>query len=238
MNRPFYYAIILAAIVFNFLSLAWMLFFLQFPSAHGGGASHAFFNAILLFLWAMLHSLLARSHVKDFITDYLGHHLFRVVYVITAGASLMVVLYFWRPVYGSLWQTHGISYGILSILYLCCIVGMFYSMLCIDYFDYLGIRSVLCHLKAQPEKKQFFEVKGPYAYCRHPAYLFLLMAFWIGPVMTASRFEFALIGSLYLIVGTFLEERNLREELGEVYDLYRANVPMWIPRRTPWHYKA
>lgn len=51
--------------------------------------------------------------------------------------------------------------------------------------------------------------------------------------MTYGRLEFALLGSIYLIIGTFFEERNLREELGEVYNLYRENVPMWIPRLRP-----
>ncbi len=238
MKIIFYYVMILLAIAFNFLSMTWMLLFLQYSREDGGGVSYAFINAILLVLWMLLHSLLARTRVKDFITGFLGRHLFRVVYVITAAFSLMVVLYLWRPISGYLWQANGMLYWILSILYLCCIVGMFYSMLSIDYFEYLGIRSVLRHMKAQTEKTQLFEVKGPYAYCRHPAYLFLLMAFWIGPVMTCGRFEFAFIGSLYLFFGTFLEERNLRRELGEVYDLYRANVPMWIPRMRPWHYEA
>jgi protein-S-isoprenylcysteine O-methyltransferase Ste14 len=52
--------------------------------------------------------------------------------------------------------------------------------------------------------------------------------------MTYSRLEFALLGSIYLIIGTIFEERNLREELGEAYTLYRENVPMWIPRVQPW----
>ena len=55
--------------------------------------------------------------------------------------------------------------------------------------------------------------------------------------MTLTRFEFALIGSVYLVIGTYFEERNLRQELGEVYELYQANVPMWIPRLSPWKYK-
>jgi len=218
--------------------MTWMLLFLQFPSGGEGGTSDAFLNIILLIFWALLHSILARTRVKAFITGFWDHHFFRVFYVIVSGASLMAVLYLWRPVSGNLWQASGTLYWILSTLYLGCIVGMFYSMLSIDYFEYLGVRSVLRHMKAQPETTQLFEVKGPYAYCRHPAYFFLLLAFWVGPVMTIGRFEFALIGSLYLVAGTFLEERNLRKELGEVYDLYRANVPMWIPRTKPWQYEG
>ncbi len=65
-------------------------------------------------------------------------------------------------------------------------------------------------------------------------YVFLLIALWIGPGMTYTGLEFAVLASAYLVIGTFFEERGLRKELGEVYDLYRANVPMWLPRLRPW----
>jgi protein-S-isoprenylcysteine O-methyltransferase Ste14 len=96
---------------------------------------------------------------------------------------------------------------------------------------------LLVSMKNRPAKSPVFSAKGPYAYCRHPMYLFLLIALWMGSVMTYGRLEFALLGSTYLIIGTFFEERNLREELGEVYNLYRENVPMWIPRLQPWRFE-
>lgn len=65
-------------------------------------------------------------------------------------------------------------------------------------------------------------------------YGFLLMALWIGPVMPFGRLVIAALASVYVLAGTLLEERSLRAELGEVYDVYRAHVPMWIPRLTPW----
>jgi protein-S-isoprenylcysteine O-methyltransferase Ste14 len=69
-------------------------------------------------------------------------------------------------------------------------------------------------------------------------YFALLAIFWVGPVMSWGRFEFALVGTLYLFIGSRFEERNLRRELGTAYDLYCAHVPMWIPRLTPWHYPS
>lgn len=59
----------------------------------------------------------------------------------------------------------------------------------------------------------------------------------MGTVMTYARAEFTILGTIYFLTGTHLEERNLREELGEVYELYCQNVPMWIPRLKPWKYK-
>jgi len=65
-------------------------------------------------------------------------------------------------------------------------------------------------------------------------YVFFIGALWIGPVMTYGRLEFAAMGTVYMLIGTYFEERNLRAELGASYDEYRAHVPMWIPRLTPW----
>jgi protein-S-isoprenylcysteine O-methyltransferase Ste14 len=97
---------------------------------------------------------------------------------------------------------------------------MIYATSFIDYLDFVGIRAHLRAMRNRPHRRPVFSVKGPYAYCRHPLYLLLLIAFWLAPVMTLTRFEFALIGSVYLVIGTYFEERNLGKELGEVYALY------------------
>jgi protein-S-isoprenylcysteine O-methyltransferase Ste14 len=65
-------------------------------------------------------------------------------------------------------------------------------------------------------------------------YAIMLLLLWLGPTMTYSRLEFSILASVYFIIGTFHEEKNLRRELGEIYDVYRENVPMWIPRLRPW----
>jgi PAS domain S-box-containing protein len=90
-------------------------------------------------------------------------------------------------------------------------------------------------MKSLPNPPPRLSTKGIYSYFRHPMYAFFIAAFWVGPVMTFGRFEFALISTIYFFIGTSLEERNLRKELGEVYSIYCKNVPMWIPRFKPWN---
>ena len=114
---------------------------------------------------------------------------------------------------------------------------MFIATNQIDYLSSIGIRSIKRKLKNKQPITQRFSVKGWYAHCRHPQYLFLAIVLWLGPVMTYTRPEFALLCSLYLIIGTYFEEKNLQQEFGEVYKLYKENVPMWIPRLKPWEYK-
>ncbi len=103
-----------------------------------------------------------------------------------------------------------------------------------DYAEFLGLRRIKGRVTGRAPRPPALSVEGPYGYCRHPMYLAMLAAFWVGPVMSFGRLEFASLSTLYLLVGLRLEERNLRVELGPEYDLYCANVPMLVPRLTPW----
>jgi protein-S-isoprenylcysteine O-methyltransferase Ste14 len=216
------------------LPVARMLLFLQFPCAGKGGISAAAFNGILFAGFATIHSVLARDLPKRAIARLVGPARARAAYVTASGLTLSSLLYLWQPLSGTVWHATGATYWILSLLFLAALAGLFYAASAIDYPEFLGIRTLLRTVRGQPAKPPAFSVNGPYAYCRHPMYSFLLMTLWVGPVMTYGRLEFAALASLYLLAGTVLEERNLRRELGSVYDDYAASVPMWIPRTSRW----
>ena len=214
--------------------IAWMLLFLHFQREASGGLSAAVFNAALFAAFASSHSALARGLPKRAIASLLGPDAVRPAQVAISGVALSSVLYLWRPLAGTLWHATGPAHWILSLLYLVAVAGLLYSATFIDYAQFLGIRTLLRSMRGQAPKAPGFSAKGPYAHCRHPMYSFLLVALWVGPMMTLGRLEFAALASLYLFTGTLLEEHNLRQELGDVYDVYAANVPMWIPRLSPW----
>jgi protein-S-isoprenylcysteine O-methyltransferase Ste14 len=73
---------------------------------------------------------------------------------------------------------------------------------------------------------------GPYGLVRHPIYTGLIVsAFAQAALVGKIR---GLVGAALIVIGFFvkarLEEAFLRQELGpEVYDAYRARVPMLIP---------
>lgn len=236
MRRFFLYFLLALTRIVADLPLLWMFFFLHFQEKGSGGISEGLANAGLLVSFGLLHSVLARDFGKRWLANLVGEEYVRRLYVWVGAGTLALLLYFWQPLSGTVWQARGAGYWVLTAAYLACITGLIYTTFFIDYADFLGIRSLLRRLRNQPPKPPLFSVQGPYAYCRHPMYVFLLGVFWIGPTMTYGRLEFALLGSLYLLLGSIFEERNLRAELGNVYDLYRANVPMWIPRLHPWKY--
>lgn len=230
-------AFVNAVLLIGLLPLAWMCYLLQFQKQGTGGLAATVFNAAVLGVWCVVHSLTAREPFRRLMARLVGKDAVRAVYVILSGATFTLVLSLWQPLSGMVWNVEGTWYWILTFLFLACIAGVFFTARFIDAKEFMGVRVFVRRLSNKPPKPQIFCARGPYAYCRHPMYLFVVGCLWVGPVMTYGRFEFALLGSMYVFVAVFFEERNLREELGEVYDAYRANVPMWTPRLTPWKYE-
>ncbi len=147
-----------------------------------------------------------------------------------AGSPGML-LFFGRYV----WHLEGPAAWFATAAFAIAILGTVVSARYIDVSEFVGVRQLLRRRSRQRAAPPELSVRGPYAYCRHPQYVLMIIVFWTGPVMTWSRFELAAIATLYFLVGVILEERNLRAELGPSYDEYSANVPMWIPRLTPWY---
>lgn len=77
-------------------------------------------------------------------------------------------------------------------------------------------------------------LQGPYGRTRNPYYLGILtmiageaLAWW-----SAALLVYALLLALaFHVLVVAVEEPRLRRRLGEVYDLYRARVPRWLPAR-------
>lgn len=64
---------------------------------------------------------------------------------------------------------------------------------------------------------------------RHPLYLGFLIAFWVTPEMSVGHLVFALTSTLYILIGTQLEEKDLVELFGDKYRVYQKNVGMLLP---------
>jgi len=230
-----YYGLVAVVVVAFHAPGVWMALFLQFPRQGPPSPDGALFNLGLILVWGVVHSLLARRFVQRSIARRVGRDFVKLVFTLIAGVTQCLMLYLWQPVGGALWETRGAAYGVLTLLFACSFGGVFYGSLLLDYMEVLGVRSIQRHFHGRPAPPPVLCLRGPYRHCRHPVYLATLLSFWIGPVMTWSRLEFAFLASLYILVGTWFEERDTRRELGGVYDRYRANVPMWIPRLAPWN---
>ncbi len=238
MSRTGYRALAVATRVTTDVPLLWMFVAVHLAWRGHGGFDSALRNAGAFAAWAVLHSLLARDAARRVLSRWVGPDFVRIAYVIFAGLTLAGVLLAWRPVSGEVWSATGPAAWVLSGLYVGSLVALVFITSHFDYPEFLGLRRIADRVAGRPPRPATLSVEGPYAYCRHPMYLAMLAAFWVGPVMTFARLEFAILSTLYLLIGLRLEERNLRQELGPDYDVYSAHVPMLIPRLTPWRAAA
>lgn len=91
---------------------------------------------------------------------------------------------------------------------------------------FLGLRQLV---RRGPEEAQELVVTGLYRWVRHPLYSAGLLFIWLTPVMTSSLMALNLGLTLYIYVGSLLEERRLRTEFGPAYERYLRRVPRLIP---------
>ena len=79
--------------------------------------------------------------------------------------------------------------------------------------------------------------KGPYRFIRNPmiigvALMLLGQALlWGSWVVGAWACVFVFINHVYFLLS---EEPGLEKRFGEVYRVYKTNVPRWVPRLRPW----
>lgn len=91
----------------------------------------------------------------------------------------------------------------------------------------------LGHLRKQRE----LDTSGPYAFTRNPLYLgtfIIVIGFGVASgVWWLFLMLFAFILSIYFPV-IYVEAEELESWLGEEYREYAENVPLLLPRLTPW----
>lgn len=187
-------------------------------------------DVLLLAVFAIQHSVMARPKFKAWLTRVLSEPIERSTFVLVSSLILYVLFWQWRPIPAVVWEADArISASILLGL---CMLGwliVFYSTLLIDHFDLFGMRQVTLHLQEKPYSPKSFVTPSLYRFIRHPLYLGWLTFFWATPRMTAGHLLFAAVTSAYIFIAIKLEETDLAITLGDDYRRYRATTPMILP---------
>lgn len=188
-------------------------------------------NALLLSVFAVQHSLMARPFFKRWWTRVVPKELERSTYVLFSNLALILVFWQWRPMGGVVWHTDAPwAQTMLWTLYGAGWLLVLVATLQINHFDLFGLRQSWLYFKGRPYTRLIFTTPFLYRHVRHPLYVGWLTVFWATPTMTAAHLLFALMTTAYILVAIQFEEHDLVDEHGEHYAAYRKRVPMLVPR--------
>jgi len=191
-------------------------------------------NLLLLSVFAVQHSVMARRGFKRWWMRIVPPAVERSTYVLAATLALALLLWQWRPIAQPVVWTVENPVGILT-LWAVFWLGwalLLLSTFLINHFELFGLRQVFAFLIGRPIPEAEFKTPFIYRYVRHPIYLGFVMSFWAAPVMSAGHLLFAAASTGYILVGIWFEERDLIHQFGEQYRQYRAQVGMLLPWRS------
>ncbi|HXJ34825.1 MAG TPA: NnrU family protein [Candidatus Eisenbacteria bacterium] len=188
-------------------------------------------DVLLLAVFALQHSVMARPAFKRWWTRIVPEPAERSTYVLASSLALMLLFWQWRPIGGVVWQVeHPAGRVVLYGLFAAGWVIVFVSTCLINHFDLFGLRQVWLHLRGEPYRPLGFVIPGWYRHVRHPLYVGWLLTFWATPTMTVAHLLFAAMTTAYILVAIRFEERDLGAVHGEPYAQYRRDTPMLVPR--------
>ena len=187
-------------------------------------------DVLLLGVFAVQHSVMARPAFKRWWTRLVPRSVERSTYVLFASLALLLLYWQWRPIPDVIWNVRQpVAVTALMSIYWLGWGLLLVSTCLISHFELFGLTQVWTRLRGKKTPEPQFHTPGFYRHVRHPIYMSFLLAFWAAPTMTAGHLLFSLATTGYILIAIQLEERDLIAMFGEQYRRYRRDVSMLIP---------
>lgn len=198
---------------------------------HASVGTAAAVDLILIGLFGIQHSVMARPMFKRWITRLIPRSAERSTFVLATACVFGAMYWFWRPIPSTVWQVESTAFKVFLVAvffsgWLTALVSTFL----INHSDLFGLRQVRLASRGLPYRPVGFSTRGLYRFVRHPINLGFIIAIWAAPEMTVGHLLFSIAMTLYILIATPLEERDLERMHGDSYRSYKQEVPMLLPK--------
>jgi protein-S-isoprenylcysteine O-methyltransferase Ste14 len=187
-------------------------------------------DVVLLGIFAIQHSVMARPAFKAWWTRFVPRPVERSTYVLLSSLALILLFWQWRPLPATVWdvESPGARAALWAVYWLGWAIVLVGTFL-INHFDLFGLRQVYLNLKGEAYTPLGFKTPFLYRMVRHPIMLGFILAFWATPHMSAGHLLFSLATTAYILIALQLEERDLVRFHGAAYQEYQRRISMIVP---------
>jgi protein-S-isoprenylcysteine O-methyltransferase Ste14 len=190
----------------------------------GPVAPSALIDVVLFSVFALHHSLFARTSLKSRVRLVVSPPLERSFYTWISSLLFIAVCGWWQPIPGVLYRLPTLWWWIGIAVQAAGIALIALSSRAIDVLDLAGVRAVLRFRSGESDVHAPLETHGVYSVVRHPLYFGWTLFVCGAPLMTATRALLAVVSCAYLALAVPWEERSLIATFGPAYEHYRARV--------------
>lgn len=118
-------------------------------------------NLLLLSLFAVQHSIMARPGFKKWWTGIIAEPVERSTYVLLSSVALIILFRYWQPLGGNAWMVSDpvggyILYGLFAFGWGLVLVSTFL----LNHFDLFGLRQTWLYFRGQEYSRLKFDTPG------------------------------------------------------------------------------
>ena len=118
-------------------------------------------DMLLLGLFAVQHSGMARQGFKRWLTRVVPEPIERSTYVLMSSVCLILLFWLWQPLGGAIWNvTHATGQALLYILFGSGWLLVLVSTFLINHFDLFGLRQVYLNLLGKKYTPLGFQIRA------------------------------------------------------------------------------
>ncbi|MEJ2495256.1 MAG: NnrU family protein [Ignavibacteriaceae bacterium] len=186
----------------------------------------------LLILWCIIHSLMIDNKFikiveNMFKSDFRYYRLFYNIFAIISLLPIISYSYSLPSLIYFQWEGYFIiPQACLLIIGLILLIA---GLVNYNFLQFLGIQQIIDKKShTSLSKDGALKREGILNITRHPWYTAFIIILWARE-LNSTTLIINIIFSIYLVIGTYLEEKKLKFEFGEAYNNYQRDVSMLFP---------